>query len=592
MDASNSWVTGRTDDTTALRFDGVDDLVTTAATASELSLPGSTPRTFAGWVQGPEFFEGTDGGVFQLGQNESSRFAFRNVDPLGNSWRVEYGGTERVSAGVGSAHWFHFAVRYDGRQLQLYIDGELRNEAAAPDLWTDDLQPLTMGPFDDALLVGLIDELAIWDLALPADVIASLAEETLNPLTAPSVNREIGFDQDGVRARQVTASATFPGRVTGEIGGDDGTGIHPLEDADRLLNLPSGDPGVAVDVTFDFPLINFFDAASGSVGDNGLFHQDEDFPYDLFLDDDDHFVLQAIGNLIVPAESAGEFRFAVHSDEGSRLRIDGVDVLVDDNLHPPQQQITDTVSLAAGTHTLELVYFERTGVAEVELLYQSMTDGWANGDWQLLEILPELQPPTVPPSVLTAERVYITKPTPGSANSDGSEVFLGNLEFSHEHGFYQSAIALEISSRTPGATIYYTLDGTEPLPENPTSRTYASPLSISSTTVVRAKAFLPNVEPSKTATASYLFVNDIVRQSPNGETPAGFPNSWGANVEDYGMDPAIVDSPTWGPRMETALTSIPSVSMVMDTDDLFGSRGIYSNAGASGRAWDARPRWN
>ena len=60
----------------------------------------------------------------------------------------------------------------------------------------------------------------------------------------------------------------------------------------------------------------------------------------------------------------------------------------------------------------------------------------ADGEWQLLEILPELQPPTAPPNVLTAERVYFTNPTPGAANSDGAEIFLGPVEFSHEHGFY------------------------------------------------------------------------------------------------------------------------------------------------------------
>ena len=52
------------------------------------------------------------------------------------------------------------------------------------------------------------------------------------------------------------------------------------------------------------------------------------------------------------------------------------------------------------------------------------------------------------------------------------------------------------------------------------------------------------------------------------------------------MDPAIVNSSTWGPRLEGALQQIPSISMVMNTDDLFGSRGIYSHAGSTGSAWE------
>ncbi len=584
MSPTGSWVTGRTAGRTALSFDGVDDLVTTGATASELGFPGSTPRTVAGWVKGPSFFEGTNGGVFEVGQGDATRFAFRNSAPLGTSWLVEYGGEERVSAGVSSATWFHFAVRYDGRDVELYLNGELRSEVEAGELWTDDLLPFTLGRFTNSHFAGLIDELAVWDMALPSDSIVGLANGTLNPRTVPTVNRLIGVDSAGYSVRQVNASSSFPGKVTGQIGGNDGTGIDPLADAQLLLNLPEGDPGVAQDVSYRFGAVNFYDAAGG--GDRGLFLLDEAFPYDIYLEDDDHFALQVTATLVIPEDSAGEFRFAVHSDDGSRLRIDGANVILDNALHPPQLQSSNAIPLSAGEHTLELVYFESTGGAEVELLYQSITAGVTDGDWQLLEILPDLQPPEIPPSVLTADRVYFTAPTPGRPNSNGAEIFLGAVEFSQQRGFYDAPFQLQMRHRTPGVSIYYTLDGTEPSADNPTARLYSNPLSISRTTVVRAKAFLTDVESSRTATASYLFTDDIVRQSPNGETPAGFPSNWGSNMKDYGMDPDVVNSPVWGPRLEGALTSIPSISMVMNTDDLFGSRGIYSNASASGIAWE------
>ena len=53
------------------------------------------------------------------------------------------------------------------------------------------------------------------------------------------------------------------------------------------------------------------------------------------------------------------------------------------------------------------------------------------------------------------------------------------------------------------------------------------------------------------------------------------------------MDPDIVDSAQWGPQMEAALTQIPSMSIVMDIDDLLSSStGIYTHARNHGIAWE------
>ena len=53
------------------------------------------------------------------------------------------------------------------------------------------------------------------------------------------------------------------------------------------------------------------------------------------------------------------------------------------------------------------------------------------------------------------------------------------------------------------------------------------------------------------------------------------------------MDPDIVNSNTWGPQLNEALTQIPSMSVVMDVDDLLSSnRGIFVNAGSHGKEWE------
>ena len=44
----------------------------------------------------------------------------------------------------------------------------------------------------------------------------------------------------------------------------------------------------------------------------------------------------------------------------------------------------------------------------------------------------------------------------------------------------------------------------------------------------------------KVVTRTYLFPKDIVRQSPDGLPPTGFPYDWGFNFVDYGMDQRVV----------------------------------------------------
>ena len=56
---------------------------------------------------------------------------------------------------------------------------------------------------------------------------------------------------------------------------------------------------------------------------------------------------------------------------------------------------------------------------------------------------------------------------------------------------------------------------------------------------------------------------------------------------DYGMDPAIVNDPIWSVQLQAALTQIPSISVVVDIDDMFGAdSGIYANPFGDGREWE------
>jgi|GEM_PF-3531792 len=74
--------------------------------------------------------------------------------------------------------------------------------------------------------------------------------------------------------------------------------------------------------------------------------------------------------------------------------------------------------------------------------------------------------------------------------------------FSPAAGTYTSTQNVTISSATAGATIYYTLDGTDPA-SSATRAIYASAIAVSATKTIKAKAFKTGMNPSVTSQATY-----------------------------------------------------------------------------------------
>ncbi|QDU89664.1 CotH protein [Pirellulimonas nuda] len=188
---------------------------------------------------------------------------------------------------------------------------------------------------------------------------------------------------------------------------------------------------------------------------------------------------------------------------------------------------------------------------------------------------------------------YFAQPTPGYGNSNNSILgFAQEPEFDLASGFYESTQFLSIVSGTPGATIVYTTDGSTPAVNGNLNVTngvlYQSPISVSSTRVIRAAAFFPDFEPSATQTRTYIFVNDVIQQQPSGQAPGpGWPSS---NVNgqdiDYGMDPEILA--LYGNQaVIDSLKSLSTVSITTDLENLFDSQtGIIVNATNRGRDWE------
>jgi len=96
-----------------------------------------------------------------------------------------------------------------------------------------------------------------------------------------------------------------------------------------------------------------------------------------------------------------------------------------------------------------------------------------------------------------------TTPTPAAANTGAKSNYATRPSMTVVPGFYASAQTVSIFSPDLGVTIYYTLDGTTP---TTTSAVYSTPIPISTTTVVRARAFSSNplVPPSFVRSNTYF----------------------------------------------------------------------------------------
>lgn len=72
----------------------------------------------------------------------------------------------------------------------------------------------------------------------------------------------------------------------------------------------------------------------------------------------DKFALRFTGSLLVP--KAGDYRFYLNSDDGSRLYLDGKLVINHDGLHGMSEK-NGNIALAAGVHDLVVTYFDNGG---------------------------------------------------------------------------------------------------------------------------------------------------------------------------------------------------------------------------------------
>lgn len=168
---------------------------------------------------------------------------------------------------------------------------------------------------------------------------------------------------------------------------------------------------------------------------------------------------------------------------------------------------------------------------------------------------------------------FFLEPTPNATSGESFLGFVEDTSFSVDRGFYTDPFSLEITTLTEGATIYYTLDGSEP--DTVDGLIYGpGPLSINETTVLRAAAFKSGFESTNIDTQTYIFPADVLTQPE--------------------MRPEITQDSVYGPQLIDALSSIPTIALSFDGDDIdrnetpisvellnFESEAIQLDAGAA-----------
>ena len=354
---------------------------------------------------------------------------------------------------------------------------------------------------------------------------------------------------------------------------------------------------------------------------------------------DNNFALRFRG--CVAALADGLYTFTTSSDDGSQLFVDG-ELVVDNPAAGSVATVSGEIALDEGLHEVVITYYQSTGDHELTAQWAAPMRGQtyavvpeegneypADADsenYVELEFdLPADGQFRINPSVQGADAgadsfwvqlddgplwLYQFSASAGfstvSLNNSGSEITPTLSSGEHKIKFFvredgarlDSITVASISCDGPCQTQVieaeieeisgdYVLGGidSEIIPAK-SWFTYSSPIQLNATSMVRAVAIQENFQPSSVQTQSYIFLDDVLLQSPNEESPAGWPsgNINGQDL-DYGMDPDIVNpNPS---AVKSSILSLPSISLVTDLDNLLHPEiGIYVNAEEKGRYWE------
>ncbi|MBM98702.1 MAG: hypothetical protein CMJ77_06205 [Planctomycetaceae bacterium] len=165
---------------------------------------------------------------------------------------------------------------------------------------------------------------------------------------------------------------------------------------------------------------------------------------------------------------------------------------------------------------------------------------------------------------------YLRELSPNGPNGGLYAGMVTDTAFSIDRGYYTEPFQVEVSTAFEGAQIRYTTDGSAPTATH--GEVYSGPITISDTTVLRAVAVKENYIASNVDAQTYVFAASVFQQDGAELNSA----RWGHAGPDWQMDPIIInhEDPEIRPELDD-LKRIPTVSLSLDFDEFFGSKGIY-----------------
>jgi hypothetical protein len=205
------------------------------------------------------------------------------------------------------------------------------------------------------------------------------------------------------------------------------------------------------------------------------------------------------------------------------------------------------------------------------LAIQGLNDATNSPDFLILAELLENK-------ILGLTNHYFATPTPGIVNSEGFSAAVGDLDVSPKRGWFVSTnLSITITSALAGVTIRYTTNGSAPSATN--GFVYTAPLTINRTTTLRTAGFRSGFLPSTVETHSYIFLDQVQIQNTTS-------NYVGGSSGNYTLNTGVTQVSPYRETFTSDLLSIPTLSIVMAWEDLFGSSGIYGNTDSWGVAWE------
>ena len=213
------------------------------------------------------------------------------------------------------------------------------------------------------------------------------------------------------------------------------------------------------------------------------------------------FVVQDVSDII-------SLSLRMKYDDGFRAYINGTEVAA---ANAPATPLWNSVSTAQHSDT-EALIFENYNISsfinalvpgENMLAIQAFNRTTTSSD---LLIVPELECRTES-GVSTEATGYLEEPTPGSANSAEIQMSSEPVTISLPGKLCTGPVTVALSAPLSADKIYYTLDGSEP---SITSAEYTGPITISTTTGLRARSFETGLALGPVNSETYLFFDSSV----------------------------------------------------------------------------------